>query len=273
MSNHAIYIPTHPGRVGTKKIADCHIPAEDVWMSFIVPEPYASSTKSTFPLVGNVPYTSAQWTVTSSGTGAAQAQATTANGGILLTTGSTSTFYSGLQSKAVITPGALVGAASLAAGGVQRFSAWARIQVSHATQVGFNFGFANAQADPTNTEYTDFIGFRKAPTSASLLGTVVGNSGSVTQTSNLQTMVAATEYYIGFVAGLATTAAASSGYFYVGTDMFSGTTTAMSTTILTELVKFLTTPPTTMGLTLFATGTSGNNPTATFSFAAAQVDY
>lgn len=257
------YPTLRPNGLGEHQFSQEHFGPEEGFGAFLAHVLHGKLfRKNTFPVVaGMFPYTAAQWTVTSTGTGAAQAQATTAGGGILLTTGSTSTFYSGLQSKAVVTP---------AAGKV--FAAYARVQVSHATQVGFNFGFANAQADPTGTEYTDFIGFRKAPSSATIKGTVIGNSGTVTQTATLLTAVAATEYYIGFWVDLESTAATCAGSFYYGTSMDNMTELPMSTTILTEVVKFLTTAPTDFGLTLFATGTSGNNATCTFTSVLASVD-
>ncbi len=154
------YLNIQPKGLGEHKVIDEHIPTEDLCGAFLATNLAGKLfNKNSFPIIGGfMPYTSAQWTVTTTGTSAAAAQATSAGGGVILTTGSTSTFYSGLQSKAVVTP---------TTGKV--YAAMARVQVSHATQVGFNFGFANAQADPTGTEYTDFIGFRKAPASASLM--------------------------------------------------------------------------------------------------------
>jgi len=225
-----------------------------------------------FPLVGGLmPYTAAQWTVTGTGTGAAAAQAVTPGGGILLTTGSTSTFYSGLQSKAVVTPGTLADGTSVASGTPQKFGAWARVQVSHATQVGFNFGFANAQAAPTGTEYTDFVGLRKDPTSATIKGSIAGNSAALVQTSSLQTVVAATIYDIGVFFRLGYTLAECSGFWGVrAAGVYSRTD--MTVTQLTELFKLMTSPVTDFGFTLFATGTNGNNATCTFTSAVAACD-
>lgn len=262
-TSYKTYANLHPGALGAHKLAQEHIPSEDGFGAYM--GTYLMSIllgKNSFPLVsGFMPYTAAQWTVTGTGTGAAQAQATTPSGGVLLTTGSSSTFYSGLQSKATVTP---------AAGKV--FSFIARVQVSHATQVGFNLGFGNAQADPTGTDYTDFIGFRKAPTSATVKGTVIGNSGSVTQTATLVVPVAATEFWLGFYVDLESTAGTCSGSWFYGTDPYNMTELAMSSTILTEVVKFLTTAPSDFSLTAFATGTSGNNATCTVTTLLGMVD-
>ena len=258
-----LFVPTHPGRrsptFGARHlhhdnaISDGQAGVAAFLLGHL-------QEKNTFPLVcGFMPYTAAQWAVTSTGTSAAQAQAATAGGGILLTTGSTSTFYSGLQSAAKVTP---------AAG--KRYNFVCRAQVSHATQIGFNFGFGNTQADPTNTEYTDFVGFRKAPTSADVKGTIIGNgSGVPVQSSALLTVTAATEFELGMTFVLGATAAECSGSWWVnGTE----TQFASVTGALDEVVKLLTTAPTTFGLTLFCTGTSGNNPTCTITSCLAEVD-
>lgn len=254
-----MYVPTRPGPIGSVKLDQYHVPTEDkdgaFLAVFLVGQMFE---KRTFPILGGgLPYSSGQWTETKTGTGAAIAEATTAGGGALFTTGSTSTFYSGVQSKWGVTPTA-----------GKRYSFQAIVQVSHATQVGFNIGFANVQAGPTGTEYTDFVGFRKAPTSASVYGTVIGNSGSVTQTSSaLKTAVAATEYRISCWFYLGATAADCYGSFVV-----DGTETTMSSTLITELFKLLTTAPTDFSATVFFTGTSGNNATGTVTSFLAEVD-
>ena len=246
-------------QAGVRSASKAHFAPQDPIVAYM-PANHAAAMlyKNCAPNIGGgTLYDANAWTVTTTGTSAAAAAATTAGGGVLLTCGSTSTFYSGLQSKQLITPSSGLVLADAA-----------RVQISHATQAGFWFGFGNVQADPTNTDYTDFIGFYKAPGAATMVGKVRGNAGTSAATSTLLTLVAATEYRIGYVAYIHATS--QWGYFWVETGG-TVTQTAFTSSQLTQLAAILTTPPS-MAFTRFGVGTTGQTPTITFTSAFGSID-
>ena len=247
-------------QAGQRSAAKAHFAPQDPLAAYFPANKIAAALykNCAVDIGGGTLYDANAWTVTTTGTSAAAAAATSAGGGVLLTCGSTSTFYSGLQSKQLITP---------ASGNV--ICDCARVQISHATQAGFWFGFGNVQADPTTTDYTDFIGFYKAPGAATMVSKVRGNGGtSAASSSSLLTLVAATEYRIGYVAYIHATS--PSGYFWVETGG-TITATAMTSSQLTQLAAILTTPPS-MAFTRFAVGTTGQTPTCTFTSAIGAID-
>ena len=252
--NHKAYQPTHPGRLGVVKQADLRVPEEDGLGSWL-PATIAALRSGQFYTVADMGcnYVAGNWTVTTGGTGDAQAQATTAGGGALITAASDDNFDTTLDAVVPIT---------LASG--KRFAFVTTFQVSDATGIGVKLGFTtggSAAALPFGTNYTDVIGFSKAIAAAPLVSTVRGNSGTAASSGTLATMVAATEVTVGcFGIAHATTPSLS---FYVGTPGAGGTVTAASAAQLAQLSAYLTTPPTTY-FTFHVTGVTGTNPTATF---------
>jgi hypothetical protein len=188
------------------------------------------------------------FTVTSGGTADATAYSTA--GGILITTPSDDDFNMNLESSLAFTP---------ATG--KWYGMVARIQVSHATQIGFRLGFGNSQALPFTTDYTDFVGISKAITSANVLGRVRGNSGTAADTGTLGAIVADTEIEVGFCCFLHATT--QEGYFtYKTATADAPTVTAFTSDQLTQLAAILTTPPTCYW-NIHCTGTTGQNRTMT----------
>ncbi len=261
-TQNRMYVPTHPGEAGNIKIKSLAVPIEDGITAFLAANGIAALfNKNTWPIVGGGgTYTSGQWNITTTGTGAAAAEATTPGGGILITTGSTSTFNTDLSSKQVWTPVA------------DKYIAFAaRIQVSHATQIGFDLGITNSQADPQTTDFTDSIEFRKAVGGATVVGRVRGDSGTAASTSTLLTMTAATEYEIGFYAKLNATAGNCQGSWFVGVTGGPYTETAFTANQRAQLARILTTPPS-FAFNLSGKGTTGVNPTMTVTAALLQAD-
>lgn len=252
--NSKAYQPTHPGLLGTVKQADLRVPEEDGLCSFL-PATIAALRSGQFYTVADMGchYVAGEWTITTGGTGDAQAQATTSGGGAIITAASDDNFDTTLDSVVPIV---------LASG--KRFGFVTTLQVSDATGIGVKVGFTTgggAAALPFGTNYTDVFGFSKAIAAAPIVGTARGNSGTAANTSTLATMAAATEITIGmFGVAHATT---PSLHFYCGTPGGGGTVTAASADQLAQLVAHLTTPPT-MLFTLHVTGVTGTNPTATF---------
>lgn len=252
--NSKLFMPTHPGLLGVNKVADQRVPEEDGLCSFL-PATIAALRSGQFYTVADMGchYVAGEWTVTTGGTGDAQANATTAGGGALITAASDDNFDTTLDSVVPIT---------LASG--KRFAFVTTFQVSDATGIGVKIGFTtggSAAALPFGTNYTDVIGFSKAIAAAPLVGTARGNSGTAANTGTLATMAAATEVTVGcFGIAHATTPMLQ---FYVGTPGGGGTITPGTADQLAQLTAHLTTPPT-MYFTLHVTGVTATNPTATF---------
>lgn len=196
-------------------------------------------------------YTTGDWTQVNGGTGDAAATATaTPGGGIIVTHPSDDDFNMCFDYPAPIPAANMVT-------GLWCFML-ARIQVSHATQVGFRIGLTTGSAVqpiPFTTDYTDQITFSKAIASANVLGKVRGNSGTARDTATLATCVANTELELGFWCQLSS--GTSSGSWWV-----DGTETAFSADQLTALTDILTSPPA-MFWGWNGTGTTGNTPTMT----------
>lgn len=265
-TNTIQYFPTHPGANGLISPADLHFTTAKNGQPSAPEARIAANilgrlfAKNTFPMVGgHDPYTAAHWTVTTTGTGAAVADATTAGGGVLLTAGSTSTFNTNLQSKQIWTPVA-----------DKWFTVLARVQTSDITTVGFEFNIGNSQVDPATTNYTDVVGMKMAVGAGTVIGKVRGDSGTQAATGTLYTLAAATDAFLGFSFKLNATASSCAGYWYAGSTIQGATVTAFTSAQLTQLAAILTTPPS-MYLNLHAKG-SASNPTVTFTSVIAQVD-
>lgn len=259
------YEPTSPGRVALSPSALHYGPESLVTgqapCGFMPANELAALfEKNMFPVVGGAyPYASGEWTVTTTGTSAAAAQAITAGGGVLLTCGSDSTFNTNLQSKGIWTP---------AAG--KRVVALARIQTSDITTVGFEFNLGNSQVDPGTTNYTDVVGVKMGVGAGTVIGKVRGNSGTQAVSGTLGTNVAATEAFVGFHLYLAAAAADIQGGFWYGTSIANAVYTPFTSAQRTQALAILTTPPS-MYLNLHAKG-SASNPTVTFTSVLASID-
>jgi len=256
-TNSKAYLPTHPGPVGTRRVADYHIPPEDSVGAYMAAFPIGELfEKNTFPKIsGAHAYTAAQWTVTEGGTGDAYAEATTAGGGLLITCPSDDDFNMSLQSKQLWTPVA-----------DKCFSAFFRIQVSDATGIGFHLGFGNTQVLPFTTDFTDKVMIQKAIASALVVGSVRGNSGTAAASGTLGTIVAATEIEVGFECIIGASAALSRGTWF-----YNGTATSFTADQRTQLFAILTTPPSVF-FTIDATGVTATTPTITVTSAVGMVD-
>lgn len=142
-------------------------------------------------------YSTLDWTVTTTGTSAAAAA--DVSGGVLLTSGSTSTFNTNLQSITNYTPGAGVGAPASDVGWIA--GGWI-LQSSSITAEGFDVGFGASTVAPQNADYTDTISFRMAVGAGTIVGRVRGDSGTAASTATLFTATAATDLFLGFYASL-----------------------------------------------------------------------
>jgi hypothetical protein len=257
-TTHKQYQSTHPGPIGSIKMADYHVPPEDGLGSFLGSNAIAKLfRKNCFPtLGGGIPYSAAEWTITTGGTGDAQAVAATAGGGLLITYASDDNFDTTLDSIAPFTP---------ATGKV--FALAARIRVSDADGLGIKIGMTTGGAVaalPFGTNYTDVVAFSKPIASAALVGTVRGNSGTAADSATLATMVDATEITVAFWVKFHATEPA--GAWYV-----DGTITPFTAAQLAQVVAILTTPPT-MYATIHGTGVTATTPTLTVTSFAAEVD-
>ena len=208
--------------------------------------------QNTFPVIGGFwPYTTGQWTVTTTGTGATVTQATTDGGGLLLTAGSTSTFNTNLQSIQTLT---------LASG--RKFGAAFRLQVSDITAVGFSLGFGASNVDPITSEYTNAVFLRKTAAGATLIGNVRGASGTIAASGTLATLVNTTEIMCGFYGVYSTTAANCSGAWWTYDTTNGYLETPFTAAQLTQLAAMTGT----CYYNLNAKGSAGN-PTVTVTSA------
>jgi hypothetical protein len=247
--NHKLYVPTHPGQVGAKRLKDYVVPLED-GSGGMQPALLVGNLleKNMAPIIGGgiVPnvgsLTVGGWTVTTGGTN--DAIALDVGGGLLLTTASDDNFDMTLASVLTVTP--TTG---------KWYHMGARIAVSDATGIGIKVGLGTSAALPFGTNFTDCVVFSKAIASAALLGQVRGNSGTAADTATLATMVAATEVEIGFAVYVHATE--PKGYWVVD-DVQTG----MSAAQLAQVVLLLTTPQTCYW-TIHATGVTATNPTLT----------
>lgn len=224
-------------------------PANDLSRTFAVGQ---------FPLIGGgLPYSAGQWTITTGGTGDAQAEAVTFGGGVLITAASDSDFDTTLDSVQAWTPTSADWVYFLA-----------RFQVSDATGIGFRLGVTTSGGVaplPFGTDYTDQVTLDKPIASADVASRVRGNSGTAAAGSAaLGTIVAATEVRAGFAFYLHATNPA--GKFF-----YNGAVTEFTAAQRTALGTILTSPPT-MYCTLHVTGVTGTNPTLTVAGLSAGVD-
>lgn len=251
---HKMYVPTHPGFIGIPswRIRDYQVPFEDFVGGFMPANlPAMLLAGQATGWYGPFGPSTNRWTTTLTGTGAAVANAAVEGGGILFTTGSSSTFNTNLES--VMTFPAVTG---------RTYGGAFRLQVSAHTGIGFNLGFGNSQVLPFTSEYTDFVGIRKAIASGDVYGGAIGNADAFTETSaKLLTMVDAAEIFIGFSYYLDATAPYGQFWYYDSTNL-KFVAVEFRAAINTEVGKILTTPPTMYANANF-TGVTGTNPTAT----------
>lgn len=112
-----------------------------------------------------------------------------------------------------------------------------RLSVSNATIVGISFGVATSNAtDLIGADPTDGVFFLKATGAATGVGRVVDNGGAGANSGTLVTLVANTEVVVSFEFQVGTTAATSSGAWYV-----DGTKTDFTAAQLTSVSAMLTT--------------------------------
>lgn len=245
------YIALSPGAIGALPHRMLHYPDADIYGARMAANLIAKAVNKTCgPIVGcGYPYAAGEWTVTATGTSAAAA---TNGSGALLTAGSDSTFNTTLQSLRTfsITEGYWL-------------SFFAQVKVSDITAVGFDMGVGTVQVDPHTTNYTDGIYFRKAATTAPVIGRVRGNSGTVADSGTLATSVNDTFISMGFACRLSATGPA--GFFDVG-----GTRTNFTADQLAQVVAMFTSPQL-MYMTLAAKGSAGN-PTVIVNAALCEED-
>ncbi len=188
------------------------------------------------------------FTVTTGGTGDATGYSTT--GGLLMTLASDDNFDMTADSALAVTPTS-----------GKWYGMVARITVSGATALGFKIGLTTGAGDaalPFGTNYTDVVAISKAIASASVLGTVRGNSDTAADSATLGTISTA-EVEVGMCFYLHATA--PQGYFtYKAATDTKPTVTAFTAAQLAELALILTSPPT-MYWTIHGTGVTGTNPT------------
>jgi hypothetical protein len=259
--NHKLYVPTHPGQVGAKRLKDYVVPVEDgsggMSPAFLVGN---LLEKNMAPIIGgglNQDYATSLtvpgWTVVTGGTGDATANAVTAGGGLLMTLASDDNFDMTLDA---------VGAVTLAE--KKWYHLAARIQVSNATGIGFKIGLTtggSAAALPFGTNYTDVVAFSKPIASAAMVGTCRGDSGTAADTATLATIVAATEVEIGFAFYIDSTSATTSRGYWVVND----TVTGMSAAQIAQIDKLMDDGTQTMYWTIHGTGVTATNPTMTIT--------
>lgn len=149
----------------------------------------------------------------------------------------------------------------------KRVCARAYLKVDDVTKSGFFFGICASTTDPINTDASDLVAIRKAPTSASIIGRVNGNSGGAADSATLATMVNDTFIEIGFQFIIGSSAATSAGSFWI-----NGTETAFTSAQLTALFGILTTPPSMYAILACRTGEAASH-TITVSDALLEVDF
>lgn len=248
--NYKLYLPTHPGHVGAKKIKDYCVPVEDYvgafQPAFLMGNLFG---KNMAPIIGGgiVPDVGSLvvggWTVVTGGTNDAIAHGTA--GGLLLTLASDDNFDMTLSSVLAFTP--VVD---------KWYTMAARIAVSDADGVGFKLGLTTgggAAALPFGTNYTDVVGFSKPIESANMVGTARGNSGTAADTGTLATLADGVEIEVSLSFKLHATE--PEGFFVV-----NGVVTPFTAAQLAQLIAILTTPPT-MYWTIHGTGKTSTNPT------------
>lgn len=256
------FMPTHPGLAAM--LADFHGSPEHgslalnptaFWPAFVAARLFSMDTFTM--LGGGNPYASGGWTVTTTGTGAAAAQAITAGGGVKLTCGSDSTFNTNLQSISSWTPVA-----------DKWMIAACRVQTSSITTVGFEFNIGTSQVDPGTTNYTDVFGFKNTVGAGAVIGKVRGDSGTQVVSSTLYTLTAATDAYFGLIFKLSATAASNAGGFFYGSNItgLTGYTDITSMSGAQAQMAAILTTPQSMYMNLHAKG-SAANPSVTFTSA------
>lgn len=218
------YESTHPGQEGTALAHNMHFSpvslqtgqyAGGFFPSNMLAELFG---KSLFTSVGgNQLYQSGGWTVTTTGTGAAAAQAITKGGGVKLTAGSSSTFNTNLQS--IMSWTAVVN---------KNVAVLARLQTSDITTVGFELSIGTSAVDPGSTNYTDCVKIKMAVGAGTMVGSVRGNTLTQSNSGTLNTAVAATDFIAGFYFNCGVPKAASTATT-LGTGTSSATQTVGST--------------------------------------------
>jgi hypothetical protein len=252
--NHKLYVPTHPGQVGAKRLKDYVVPLED-GSGGMQPALLVGNLleKNMAPIIGGgiVPnvgsLTVGGWTVTTDGT--SDAIATSVTGGLLMTVASDVDFDMTLASVLTVTP--TTG---------KWYHLATRVQVSDITAIGFKIGLATSAALPFTTNYTDVVAFSKAVAAGAVVGTARGNAGTAANTSTLVTMANDTEVELGFAVYVHATE--PKGYWVV-----NDTVTGMSADQLAQVVLLLTTPQTCYW-TIHALGSAGNPTLTVTSFMA-----
>ncbi len=246
---YKFYVPTDPGFAGNRPIASYINPLNDGWGAGMAHDLGGRLVQLTFrPIAPFEQYSSAYYTATNSGTGASIAHGAT---GLVFTTPSDGTFNLNLQSLPTFTP---------ALGTPACFGMGIEVAVSDIAGVGFSFGFGNAQALPSTTEYTDFLGFRKTVAAATVTGKARGDSGTIATSATLSTLVNAAFVKLSMVCGYDAT-----GNAYGAFTNDDGTTvnqTDFTAAQLAQVTRILTTPPT-MYANLAAVGLTSTNPTVT----------
>lgn len=158
-----------------------------------------------------------------------------AAGGLVLKTGANIGDDTLMSSVVSWTPSA--GTLTAGVSKPQKIRIRARLQVDDADKVGFFLGLSVATTDPVNADGTDLIAIRKAPTVATVIGRVKGNNGTARDSGTLATMADNTDIELVLHADIGSTAALSSGSFWV-----NGTQTKFTSAQVTALYDMLTTP-------------------------------
>ena len=250
------YLSTKPTN-GVIEHQDVRIPTGEAGAYFAANKAAEMFKKNIMPYIGRGnAYTAAQWTATDGGTGDAWAEATTAGGGLLITTPTDDDFNMSLQSVQLWTPAA-----------AKIVSCFARIAVDDADKIGFHIGIGNTQDKPFTTDFTDKVMIQKAITSTDIVGAVRGNSGTAANSAALATCLDATTIDVGFWFKIGTSATVgSAGAFY-----YNGTFTPFSAAQLVQLFAILTSPPS-VYFTIDCTGVTGTSHTLTVVSAECEVD-
>jgi hypothetical protein len=250
------YLSTKPTN-GVIEHQDVRIPVGEAGAYFAANKAAEMFKKSIMPYIGRgKAYTAAQWTVTDGGTADAWAEATTAGGGLKITTPTDDDFNMSLQSVQLWTPAA-----------AKYVSCFARIAVDDADKIGFHVGIGNTQVLPFTTDFTDKVMIQKAITSTDIVGAVRGNSGTAANSAALATCTDGGVIDIGFWFKIGTSGSVGTA----GAWYYNGKFTSFSGAQLNQLFAILTTPPS-VYFTIDCTGVTGTSYNMTVISAACEVD-
>lgn len=193
------YNPTHPGLVGAQRCRGYRVPTEDKNDALFPASPMAEQATSliSWRILPGLSYaptldglsasvTDGPVLYTLDGDPAGNAIEWGANG-LILRTSAISGDDVVMRMLVPFTPAADM-----------QIGCRLRAQVDDADKVGFLAGVFVTSTDPINTDGTDLVVVRKAPTATAAIGRARGNAGTASDSATLATIEDAVEFELGF---------------------------------------------------------------------------